>query len=107
VPTLPPPTPTAPPFPGGRVLAAEISGDGQRVLTGSADGTATLWDFDSVAPIRCYRGHADSAHSVRLLGDGQSLRTASADGTAVRWDVDAGDRLDAFRAGARPSPLRL
>ncbi|MBT3270041.1 hypothetical protein HN371_23040, partial [Candidatus Poribacteria bacterium] len=82
--------------PGG-VLAITVSRDGKRIVTGSPDHTAKLWDAESGTEIRTFRGHASSVLSVTLSVDGRRLVTSSSDNTAKLWDVKSGTEIRTFR----------
>jgi WD40 repeat protein/predicted Ser/Thr protein kinase len=96
-----------------------LSTDGRSVLTGSADGTARLWDliggaqgstthgqgsqtssvlrpldpwFLAPDPLFVLR-HQDSVYSVAFSPDGNTLLTGSFDQTAQLWDRTSGKRL--------------
>jgi WD40 repeat protein len=71
----------------GAVTAVAFS-DGRMVATGSADGTARLWDaaHPRAAPL-VLSGHKGPVTSLAFSGDGRWLATASADGTARLWDA--------------------
>jgi WD40 repeat protein len=52
------------------VTSVAVSGDGKRVLTGSEDQTAILWDAASGQKLRTFTGHANIVLSVSLSRDG-------------------------------------
>src|SRR5579871_2725507 len=72
---------------GHPVESATFSPDGRRVLTGSRDGTARLWDASSGDEIAVLRGHEGSVSSVAFSPDGGRVVTTSYDGTARIWDI--------------------
>jgi WD40 repeat protein/predicted Ser/Thr protein kinase len=69
------------------LLAVAYSPDGQRIVTGSADHTAKVWDAASGKELLTLRGHVDSVKSVAFSPDGQRILTGSWDSTARVWDV--------------------
>ena len=81
----------------GQVLGVALSGDGKRVLTGSADKTAILWDAASGSKLQTFQGHADNIQSVALSGDGKHVLTGSTDKTAILWDAASGSKLQTFQ----------
>ncbi|MPY70329.1 MAG: c-type cytochrome [Alphaproteobacteria bacterium] len=74
---------------GGMVRALAISPDGNRVLSGSFDYTARLWDFSDQSQIAELNEHFGPINSVAYAPGGASVATASDDGTAIVWDVAA------------------
>ncbi len=78
------------------VSSIAISGDGKIVLTGSIDGTATLWDAASGRRLRTLEGHANSVSAVALSGDGKFALTISAGKSVILWDASNGAKLHSF-----------
>jgi hypothetical protein len=76
------------------------SGDGQRVLTGSNDKTAILWDASSGEALRTFMGHRSGVISVALSSDGQRVLTGSNDKTAILWDASSGEALRTYKGHA-------
>jgi WD40 repeat protein len=60
------------------------------VVTGGADGSATLWDAVSGLTIRQFHGHQGPVLAVRLAPGGALLATAGADQTVRLWDLVSG-----------------
>jgi WD40 repeat protein/serine/threonine protein kinase len=77
----------------GPVLAAAISPDGTRALTGGADGTARVWDLADGAGLRVLEGHAGPVLAVALDPGGRLAVTAGADRTVRLWDARSGTVL--------------
>ena len=79
------------------VTSVAISPDGRKVLTGSADKTARLWDAASGRELRQFTGHTGSVSSVAFSPDGRTVLTGSEDVTARLWDAVSGVELRQFR----------
>ncbi|HOE12603.1 MAG TPA: hypothetical protein PLQ35_17085, partial [bacterium] len=69
------------------VRSVAFSPDGTKVLTGSDDYTAKLWDAGTGAVIRTFSGHTDYVNSVAFSPDGTKVLTGIDDGTARIWDI--------------------
>ena len=72
----------------GVVRTVAFSRDGTRIVTGSADKTARIWDADTGRQLLVLRGHTDTVTGAVFSPDGTRVATASADQTAVLWDID-------------------
>jgi len=80
----------------GWVNSVAFSPDGRKVLTGSSDQTAKLWDASTAACIRTFRGHTDYVGSVAFSPDGGKVLTSSCDYTAKLWDASTGACIRTF-----------
>jgi WD40 repeat protein len=78
---------------GGSVLSVAISPDGSKVLTGSSNSSAALWNVATAERLQIVTGHTKPVTSVAFSENGQRMMTASDDTTAIIWDVGTGDRL--------------
>jgi WD40 repeat protein len=58
---------------------------GTRVLTGSEDYTAKVWDAENGQEILTLKGHSQEVTSVAFSRDGVYALTGSGDGTAIIW----------------------
>ncbi|HID68657.1 MAG TPA: WD40 repeat domain-containing protein [Roseibacterium sp.] len=77
--------------PDGSVTAVAFSPDGQRIVSGSEDGTLRLWDAQTGAPIgEPLRGHESFVASVAISPDGQRVVSGSWDNTLRLWDAQTG-----------------
>ncbi|HRI55266.1 MAG TPA: WD40 repeat domain-containing protein, partial [Pseudomonadota bacterium] len=72
------------------VEAAVFDPSGQRVLTGSRDQTARLWNARTGEPLLTLTGHGGMITSVNFSPDGSLALTTSNDGTARIWDSQTG-----------------
>jgi WD40 repeat protein len=80
----------------GPVACVAFSPDGKRILTGSWDDTAKLWDAETGQEIRTFSGHTDWVTSVAFSPDGKQVLTGSYDRTAKLWDVETGQEIHTF-----------
>ena len=71
-----------------------FSPDGRRVVTGSGDGTAHIWDANTGKPIgQPLRGHKKEVMSAQFNPDGSRIVTASRDNTARIWNAWTGQQI--------------
>ncbi|UCC31480.1 MAG: AAA-like domain-containing protein [Phycisphaerales bacterium] len=78
------------------VQAVAFSPNANRVLTGSTDGTARLWDLQWGEVVQTFR-HERSIQAEAFSPDGNRVVTVS-DGTMARlWDVQRGEVVQTFR----------
>lgn len=75
-----------------------ISRDGTRLVTGSYDKTAIVWDVETGLQRHTLRGHARTINSLDISADGRYVLTAGwSDGMAKVWDANSGRTIRAFR----------
>jgi len=79
------------------VTSVAFAPDGQRVLTGSGDSTARLWDAQTGKELLALKGHPSDVTSVKFSPDGKQLLTGSGDQTARLWDAQTGQELLALK----------
>ncbi len=87
------------------VSAVDFSPDGKRLLIGTWDDTARLWDAGSGAQLQPLQGHTGDVRGVTFSPDGQWIVTAARDGTARIWQTANGlefHRLTGHKGGIRP-----
>ena len=74
------------------VLSIDVSLDGARVVTSSADRTIRIWDVigATCAPIRTLQGHSDWVRTVVFSPNGLRIVSASKDHTVRIWDTATG-----------------
>src|SRR5205823_3425458 len=69
------------------VYSLAYSFDGTRLVTGTEDNRARLWDVESRRPLGLPMEHRGSVVAVGFAPDGKSVLTGSGDRTARIWDV--------------------
>ena len=75
------------------VTAVAFSPEGDRVLTGSSDSTARLWDARSGKPLVEPLRHEGAVSAVAFSPEGDRVLTGSSDNTARLWDGRSGNLL--------------
>ena len=74
----------------GSVVSVAFSSDSKRILTGSSDNTARLWDAETGQEMAILKGHSAIVYSVVFSPDGSRVLTGSFDKTARIWDAKTG-----------------
>lgn len=64
-----------------------------RMVTGSGDATARVWDCDTGTPMHTLKGHTSWVLTVSWSPDGGTIATGSMDNTVRLWDPSAGKQL--------------
>lgn len=72
-----------------------ISADGQRMISGSRDYTARLWNPNTGAFLRSFTGHENVVESVAISPDGSTVATGTiyTDRSLRIWNAETGDLL--------------
>jgi WD40 repeat protein len=84
------------------INSVAFSADGARIVTGSADGTARVWNV-ATGEVLCELKHASGVDDVAFSADGARILTTSFDGAAQVWDAASGRRLRELK---RPAQTR-
>ncbi|MDX1614560.1 MAG: hypothetical protein R3300_09635, partial [Candidatus Promineifilaceae bacterium] len=75
-----------------RVLSLAYNADGTRLLTGSRDGTARVWDTESGEELLQLPGHAVDITTAAYSADGTFMVTADRDASLAKvWDATTGE----------------
>jgi WD40 repeat protein len=80
---------------------AELSHDGRRVVTGSADQTARLWDASDGRQLAVLADHVSPVTSVHFSDDDAQVLTGGDDGFVKLWDAHSFALLRTVRAAGR------
>ncbi|MCW3054409.1 MAG: hypothetical protein JWN14_3579, partial [Chthonomonadales bacterium] len=79
------------------VLSAAFSPDGKRIVTGSGDNTAKVWNADTGKNPLTLKGHMNAVTSVAFSPDGKRIVTGSWDCTAKIWDSRTGKEIETLK----------
>lgn len=81
----------------GQVTCVAFSGDGRRVLTGSEDKTAILWDAVDAKQVHVFREHKSELCCVAFSPDNEFILTVSRGRSATVQSIDMShSRIDGF-----------
>jgi WD40 repeat protein/uncharacterized caspase-like protein len=80
----------------GLAKSAAFSADGNRIFSGSIDGTVQIWNARNGQLQRTLRGHSRAVTAIALSPDSRLVLTGSDDQTARLWRVDTGQSLHTF-----------
>lgn len=83
--------------PNGIVASAGFSPDGSRIVTGSWDNAARVWDVATGNAVLKLEGHEGSVNGATYSPDGSLIVTASDDSTAILWDAERGTIVRTLR----------
>lgn len=86
----------------GKIMAANFSSDGKRLVSGSADKTIKVWDANTGQELLTLNGHADSVREVSFSRDGQRIVSSSNgnSGLIKIWDANTGLGIYEIRSGS-------
>ncbi len=86
------------------VFSVAYSPDGQRIVTGSFDRTARLWDAANGRELLVLQGHKHTVRSAAYSPDGQRIVTGSLDCTAKVWEAVTGKELLTLKGHTKTVP---
>ena len=90
-----------------QINAVDWSPDNARIVTGSDDGTARVWDSAGGQELLLWAGHEARVVDVAYSKDGSFIVTAGdRDGTAKVWDASGGEEIHTL-SGHRDQPNLL
>ncbi|TVY75932.1 Ribosome assembly protein [Lachnellula suecica] len=79
---------------GEAILAAQFSPrSSSRLVTGSGDGTARIFDCDTGTPVHTLKGHSSWVLAVSWSPDESRIATGSMDNTVKIWNPKTGESL--------------
>jgi serine/threonine protein kinase len=78
------------------VTSVAFSPNGQRILSGDADGAIYLWDVENRRIAQRYLGLRSTITSLAFAPDGQSALSGSLDRSVIVWAAEDGERKQKF-----------
>jgi len=85
------------------VWAVKFLQDGRRIISGSLDRAARLWDVNTGKELRRFVGHRNGIADIAVSRDGRLLATAAGwneEGSLRIWEIETGKELARWRAGS-------
>ncbi|KAG8695958.1 POC1 centriolar protein A, partial [Ceratobasidium sp. 395] len=84
---------------GSNVWSVAVSPNGQRIASGSQDGTVQVWDAETGdVVLGSLNGHSGQVNCVAFSPDGRWIASASKDVTIRVWNAETGEpRFDPLR----------
>jgi len=79
----------------------------KRIITGSGDNTAKVWEAADGKELLTLKGHSDQVRSVAFSRDGQRIATGSDDKTAEVWNAASPKPTTVFRWMRIRCPISL
>jgi WD40 repeat protein len=70
-----------------------FSADGNRLVSGSSDGSIRIWNAATGLLVKVLTGHNSSVHSVSTSSDGTRIVSGSLDKTVRIWDAETGQQV--------------
>ena len=90
-----------------RVPSAAFSPDGSRIVTGSDDHTAKVWDARSGQDTLTLKGHTKIVTAVAFSPDGKKIGYGKWDKTVKVWNAQTGQQMLKIKGHTKLSPLFL
>jgi tRNA A-37 threonylcarbamoyl transferase component Bud32 len=78
------------------VLAVVFSANGERLLSGGADGSVRLWDLLTGSAQKLLHGHADKVWNVAFLPGEKHAVSAGKDKTVIVWNLETGEAVKTY-----------
>jgi WD40 repeat protein len=75
------------------VYSIAWSRDGRQLVSGSADRTVRVWNFDNGECVQKLEGHTDEVYAVAFHPDGTCIASASRNAAIALWDTASGKQL--------------
>lgn len=73
------------------IYSLSWSPDGAQIVSGSADTTAQIWNWQTRKTIRTFRGHKESVNAVAWSPDGQWIASGGSDNKVFIWRARTGE----------------
>ena len=80
------------------ITSINFSPERNQFVTGSSDGTAKIYDLETLKNTRSLEGHSLAVLDASWSGDGRLIATSSADGMVILWDTKTGEKYKTVTA---------
>jgi WD40 repeat protein len=85
-----------------RVTSISFNSEGTRIVSGSSDKLAKIWDAGTGRHIMTLSGHGGGINGVAMSPDGKRIVTASQDATLKVWDASSGAEVQTLKGHVGP-----
>ncbi len=80
----------------GSVLSVAFSLDNTMIISGGAENTVRIWDFEKEECMKCFAQHTAAVNSVKFSYNGRLAASASDDKSIKIWDVESAKCIYTF-----------
>ena len=88
-------------------MSVNFSPDGRRIVTGSQDQTAKVWDAGTGKELLTFKDQKEWILSAAFSPDGQRIATGSGDRTAKVWEAASREQVAEWQSEEKAAGATL